>query len=254
MFEKYKLKRRNELLEKIKTKNIPASIRGEEVLRRNFEELNEDIANFYLILSEKLPYSVPNFLDRVSSLDIIISRDVYDEHTGKYFSPNNTLVVYLPITGEYELSPDLRETLYHELLHMTSTYISKDKEVSGFLHEIKTSFSKTILGSLLNEGYTELLTKRYFKCTNKNYYTKEVELARRIEEFIGREEMEKAYFEGNLYYIIERFNEAGIDGLSYIQDISSPRLLIDDKYYNEVLDRIPKQPKKETGKTKHFKK
>ena len=47
MFEKYKLKRREELLSKLRVKNIPSSIRGEEVLQRNFEELNSDIANFY---------------------------------------------------------------------------------------------------------------------------------------------------------------------------------------------------------------
>ena len=88
MFEKYKLKRREELLSKLKVKNIPSSIRGEEVLQRNFEELNSDVANFYLTLSEKLPYAVPNFLDKLSSLEIYISRDEYDEHTGKYYSDN----------------------------------------------------------------------------------------------------------------------------------------------------------------------
>ena len=133
--------------------NTPDSIRGEEVLQRNFGELNSDIANFYLTLSEKLPYAVPNFLDKLSSLEIYVSRDEYDEHTGKYFSDNNVLLVYLPKTGKYELSPAFRETLYHELLHMTSSYISKEKEVSGFLTEIKTPFSRTEIGSLLNEEY-----------------------------------------------------------------------------------------------------
>ena len=253
MFEKYKLKRREELSSKLKVKNIPSSIRGEEVLQRNFEELNGDVANFYLTLSEKLPYAIPNFLNKLSSLEIYISRDEYDEHTGKYYSDNNVLLVYLPKTGEYELSPEFRETLYHELLHMTSSYISKDKDVSGFLTEIKTPFSKTKIGSLLNEGYTELLTKRYFKCTDNEYYKKEVLLASRIEEFIGREEMEKAYFEGNLNYIIERFDDAGIDGLSFIQEISRPILLIDDKYFNELLNKIPKS-KKDSVKKKQLNK
>ena len=253
MFEKYKLKRRNELLEIIKTKNIPASIKGEEALQRNFGELNEEILNFYLILSEKLPYAVPNFLDRLSSLDIIISRDSYNEHTGKYYRDENNLVVYLPRSSVYEISPEFRETLYHELLHMASSYINENKGVSGFLNEIKTPFHRTDIASILNEGYTELLTKRYFKCTDKEYYKKEVLLASKIEEFIGREEMEKAYFEGNLYYIIERFNDAGIDGLSFIQDISYTRLLVDDNYFNELLNKIPKS-KKVSGKKKQFNK
>ena len=253
MFEKYRLKRKEELLRKLKVKNTPASIRGEEVLQRNFEELNSDIANFYLILSENLPFAIPNFLDKLSSLEIYISRDAYEEHTGKYFSDDNILVVYLPITGEYELSPEFRETLYHELLHMTSSYNSKDKKVSGFLNAVKTSFSKIEIGSLLNEGYTELLTKRYFKCTDNEYYKKEVLLASKIEEFIGREEMERAYFEGNLNYIIERFNNAGIDGLSFIQEISSPMILVNDKYFNEVLNKIPKS-KKDSVKKKQLNK
>ena len=192
MFKKYKLKRKEELLRKIRIKNMPTSIRGEEALQRNFEELND---------------AAPNFLDRLSSLDIIITRSSYKEHTGKYDNKLNDLVVYLPISGEYEISPDFRETLYHELLHMASSYNHKEKDVSGFLNEIKTTFSTIKIGSILNEGYTELLTKRYFKCTDNEYYKKEVILASRIEEFIGREEMEHAYFEGNLDYIIERFNE-----------------------------------------------
>ena len=77
MFKKYKLKRKEELLRKIRIKNMPTSIRGEEALQRNFEELNDEIANFYLILSENLPFAAPNFLDRLSSLDIIITRSVY---------------------------------------------------------------------------------------------------------------------------------------------------------------------------------
>ncbi len=253
MFKKYKLKRKEELLRKIRIKNMPASIRGEEALQRNFEELNEEIANFYLILSEKLPYAVPNFLDRLSSLDIIISRDYYNEHTGKYYRDNNNLVVYLPISGEYEISPNFRETLYHELLHMASSYITKNKGVSGFLNEIKVPFHRTAIGSILNEGYTEILTKRYFKCTDKEYYKKEVILASKIEEFIGREEMEHAYFEGDLNYIIERFNDAGIDGLSFIQEISYTRLLVDDKYFNELLNKIPKS-KKDSVKKKQLNK
>ena len=66
MFKKYKLKRKEELLRKIRIKNMPTSIRGEEALQRNFEELNDEIANFYWILSENLPFAVPNFLDRLS--------------------------------------------------------------------------------------------------------------------------------------------------------------------------------------------
>ena len=136
---------------------------------------------------------------------------------------------------------------------MASSYNHKEKDVSGFLAEIKSSFSTIEIGSILNEGYTELLTKRYFKCSNNEYYKKEVILASKIEEFIGKEEMERAYFEGDLNYIIERFNDAGIDGLSFIQDISRPKLLVDDNYFNELLDKIPKS-KKDSVKKKQLNK
>ena len=136
---------------------------------------------------------------------------------------------------------------------MASSYNHKEKDVSGFLTEIKSSFSTIEIGSILNEGYIELLTKRYFKCSNNEYYKKEVILASKIEEFIGKEEMERAYFEGDLNYIIERFNDAGIDGLSFIQDISRPKLLVDDKYFNELLNKIPKS-KKDSVKKKQLNK
>ena len=65
--------------------------------------------------------------------------------------------------------------------------------------------------------------------------------------------MERAYFEGDLNYIIEKFNDAGIYGLSFIQGISRPKLLVEDKYFNELLNKIPKS-KKDSVKKKQLNK
>lgn len=119
---------------------------------------------------------------------------------GSYDSLNNTITL-----NSYEnvgIDYDLEEVLVHELLHMASTNYSTIGERTGFdLFDI--------IGTKLNEGYTEYLTKKYFtrgyKYTeaNDNYLF----IAKGIENIIGREKMEEYYFTSDLNSVIRELSK-----------------------------------------------
>lgn len=226
-------------------------------------KLKDEIANFQQILSEKLPFAIPHFLDRLSTLEIVFGKNIEGIYDVKYYTIQdlNRLIVKIPLSLveiKYEITPEFREKLYYELLVMSSTYISKIKRVKGFavykVYEMD-------YGVILNKGYTELLTKRYFKCTDKKpkdnrdkeYYKRAMAIAKKVEQFIGKEEMERAFFAGDSEYIIERFNNEGLDGKSFMENMFGFRSLEDTEFFKEELDKIP-VPKKNKVKSKRLNK
>lgn len=78
------------------------------------------------------------------------------------------------------------EIIYHELFHMSSSY-KKGKE--HFL-----GFRNNFLFNYFNEGYTEVLTKRYFgKNSKEMHYLLEMVVAEMLEKVIGKDIMERLY-------------------------------------------------------------
>ena len=226
-------------------------------------KLKDEIANFQQILSEKLPFAIPNFLDRLSTLEIVFTKNIEGIYDVKYYTIQdlNRLIVDIPLSLaviKYEITPEFRERLYYELLVMSSTYISESKSVNGFA--VSKVYARDY-GVILNKGYTELLTKRFFKCTNKKpqdnrdkkYYNRAMAIATKVEQFIGKEEMERAFFAGDSEYIIERFNNEGLDGKLFMENMFGFRILEDTEFFKEELDKIP-DPKKNKVKTKRLNK
>lgn len=228
------------------------------------KKLNNEIANFQLILSEKLPFATTNFLDKLSTLEIVFTHNIEGKYDAEYFSiqDNNRLIVNIPLKSiamADEITPKFKEKLYYELLVMSSTYIRKGKRVKGLA--VYQYLSPGNYGVILNKGYTELLTKRYFKCTNempednrdKKYYKRAMAIAKKVEQFIGKEEMERAFFTGDSEYIIERFKNDGLDGISFMKNMYGFSILEDDDFFKEVLNNIP-VPKKNKVKSKRLNK
>ena len=91
--------------------------------------------------------------------------------TGRYNIEKNviTVVENLADTG-----------IYHELFHMSNSVIKRGKKYSGF-HQI--AFESN-LGRGINEGYTELLTNRYFPSENLSSiaYQYEAFVAEKLEQ------------------------------------------------------------------------
>lgn len=96
------------------------------------------------------------------------------------------------------------EVINHELLHMASSTYDENQKISysGFCQF--NNKSKSCIGRALNEGYTELLNDRYFDGCNivAPSYNVCKFFATKLEEIIGKEEMQSAYFNANLPKLI----------------------------------------------------
>jgi hypothetical protein len=177
---------------------IPNSIFSEEVLR--FGKYNDSIKNFAQTIELQLPHVDSRvFLYNLKNLKILekdnLKKNIFG-HSAKilaqyYMSPNGSVISILKDENVID----------HELLHMASTVCIYDEYYSGFYQ--KNMMHKIELGNGLNEGYTQLLTERYFiKHKHYNSYYLCKGFAYNLEQIIGRESMEKMYFRSDLYNLI----------------------------------------------------
>lgn len=123
--------------------------------------------------------------------------------------------------------------IYHELFHMASASYIKEKQMcySGF-------FQQKILGNGigrgLTEGYTDLLTKRFFPEEAQQYYDMELALAKMIEIIVGKEKMQVLYLNANLPGLVTKLekycsNDEILKLLQYVDDINE---YVDDDVEN----------------------
>lgn len=124
--------------------------------------------------------------------------------TGRYNGYDNKILI---------LREDNFYSIYHELLHCASRRVIREEMHVGF-HKLvvdKKKLKTTLnIGKALNEGYTTLLEKRYFDSiehTQKRGYAKEEFISSTLEQIVGKEEMEKLYFNADLDGLIERLKQ-----------------------------------------------
>lgn len=159
----------------------------------------------------------------------------------KYFAPEILLLKFA--SGKYSLQKNriklinlLKEgSTSHEFLHMaTSFYDPKVKTgFSGFQQSFY--FLNKGIGYGLNEGYTELLNKRYFKeeIKSRNYsYDICTFFALKLEEIVEKDRMESFYMTADLFglynYLLNFDNSENV--LNFIKIIDS--LLIKVSLFN----------------------
>ena len=97
----------------------------------------------------------------------------------------------------------IETTIYHELFHMASSIHINNIIYSGF-HQA-SNLGNNSIGDGLNEGYTELLTQKYFVKDNSlsNSYAYLLYVAKKIEEIVGAEKMESLYLKADLMGLIK---------------------------------------------------
>lgn len=81
----------------------------------------------------------------------------------------------------------------HEFFHLASANNEVDPTICGF-HIIDKEKS---LGYAISEGYTDLLTERYFNENIEDYYYFESKFSKGLERIIGRKKMEQLYFKAD---------------------------------------------------------
>ncbi len=199
----------------VATKYGESIIKFADVMIKNFP--TEDLTNFYI--------NINDLKIRPKKFDIqnlILRSNV----AGEYSQSKN----------EITIEEDIAElTIYHELFHMASSIYKDGRYYSGFYQVIlKQCIS---LGKGINEGYTQLLSKRYFP-SSVSAYEYQVLIAEKLEQIIGREKMQSLYLNANLNGLIAELKQY-ISEDEIMKFISNTDFLI--KYMDDKKPQLVKK-------------
>lgn len=242
-FEYLKLYRFNDAFFYIKSKEVlPPPVIIQKETKIDYEKLaniegKEKILEFIYVLQNHFPpKDLIIFLNNLKSLQINPADLEDKDKIAKYFDAcydgaNNT--IFFKANSDY---------LYHELFHVATCISTNGIRYTGFkqyCHE-----NNYFLGSGLNEGYTELLTRRYFaqKLSNNHPYNYLTHIASLVEVIVGEAKMQSLYLSANLrglIYELQKYNsrEEIIDFLLMLDHLNS---IIT---YKEAVSKISSQIK-----------
>lgn len=147
---------------------------------------------------------------------------------------------YDPKKNEITIDDDTAETtIYHELFHMASSTYKDGIGYSGF-HQTSLKPGVTSLGQGLNEGYTELLSQRYFMPDSSvtGAYEYQVFIAEKLEQIIGKEKMQSLYLNSNLKGLIDELKQY-VSEEEIMKFISNTDFLV-NHMYNKKLQLFEK--------------
>lgn len=175
-----------------------SEIDKERLLRQKF---GESIINFVTTIIDKIPNANLTLLyNNLSSL----TTSTKNYKIYKLLFGSNTEGSYIVRDNNIKLSEsNYNLTIDHELFHVSSTFYRKEDGMvfSGFNQQL----GKKNIGVGINEGYTQLLTERYFGESKEVMlgYKYEKNIAESLEMIIGKEKMESLYFSANLYRLVQ---------------------------------------------------
>lgn len=253
MNQKYKLER-NFIEEKftIETPKILTKDYQEELDNIINNEIDEVIINFLKTLNQSQPKenlcllsnNISTFKKNEESIThyikniILLTLTGYGK-AGGYCQKKNVIVTintskYPKTVQKYIDQEQMHSILNHELLHLSSSARYEKTNVfskmnSGFF---QYSIGQIEIGRGINEGYTELLNKRYFG--EKGYivaYEYEMLITKIIELIIGKEKMENFYFNANLNGLIQELSK-------YSDTESVKEFILDVDLINKSLSNI----------------
>lgn len=177
----------------------------------SIDYFKDAVKNFINVLEKKIPKeNLSNFYYNINTFSIgELKNDIKQRRrVGFYNGFDNHLKVRI----------DYIYAIYHELFHLASCRYYGNNLFSGF--RITNSKSKSSIGIGINEGYTQLLTERYFNNdrtinflenkygkinadkVNRNYYSFQLLIASKLENIVGKEKMEKLYLSSNLFGLV----------------------------------------------------
>lgn len=158
----------------------------------------EAVLKFTNLMIEKFPSEVlSNFYNNINTLEIKNNAP----RKNQFFNNFRCVGVYKGELNRIILDENqFFNTIYHELFHMASS-VSKDKIYYSGFYQAKP---KSMIGEGINEGYTEVLTKRYFYQDTRKFKSYEflVMIADRLEKIIGKDIMESLYFKADLHGLV----------------------------------------------------
>ncbi len=187
------------------------------------EDYSDNIEKFIEVLTTHFsPEDLTRFYNNMDSIDIkIISKKRFQQVSQNQPNTKKNLGEYYPTCNSMLLvEEDYNKVIYHKLFHVASSNFDMENRVSFLGFSQSRLEGGTNVGEPLNEGYTELMTNRYFfPSTESKYYKYEVRVASQIEEIVGQEKMEKLYLNANLYGLIKELEKyASSDNIKIFLD------------------------------------
>lgn len=166
----------------------------------NYPKINEIVTNFKNTLESKLTKKQMNIVRK--NLDILQykPRNIYGILSDTIHCTAGFYIEH-SITSNPLSTMNINHILAHELLHASTSSGARNRRYSGFCQCMLEIKKLKILGNGINEGYTELLTRRLFgyEHTSYNY---EVAVAEMVELIVGKEKMQDLYFNLDLNGLI----------------------------------------------------
>lgn len=185
------------------------------------ELYRDDVYNFYSVLKSNFsPYYLSMLRKNISSLTI-------SELSGK--EKKSLYGVYDLYDNSIRLcKEDFKDTFPHEMFHMATTKINKFFLSCGF-HFSNDEFD---LGKAINEGYSEILSYRYFGSDiSSSLYIDDVNNCWFLEKIVGKELMEKFYMSSDLFGLIQELSK-------YSSRADTVRFICYSDYILECKDKV----------------
>lgn len=146
-------------------------------------------------------------LDNFSKEDLSIFYNNFNDLKVDYFpyEDKKRFGVYIVCDNKILVSrEDIWGAIFHELFHMATAFVKDGVVYIGFSQEKDFSY-----GNGINEGYTQLLTERYFGnlFSIKETYPFEKNVVKNLETLIGKKKMESLYLRADLHGLIDELQK-----------------------------------------------
>ena len=197
--EKYRLQRIDKRLtiidiDKVKKMTIDHYIKKNKVfISTENNKIKNILENFVNVMNDNFnEEDLGNLYDNI--IWVLFKKYISIKYNGDYDPVTNIIRA---------LSEDDFDSIHHELIHMSANPYDNTNDYGGFYYTI----DEYSIGYGLDEGYTELLNKRYFNSKTENVYRLQIIICRYLEELIGKNKMEKMYLNANLFGIIKELKQ-----------------------------------------------
>lgn len=185
----------NEALERLSNDVSPQSM---QIIKENLKDVSERSGLFDSIKQE-ISRSGGEY--RTENHSIYINQiTIHDSKVGELSHKK---------VKEYKTKQLLRQLLSHELMHAASSHVHNGLTTVGLSQEYQ---KQGRIGNGINEGYTDLISQRYFCNNDKDVvmptgYTYPKAVSEITELIIGKQKMLDFYFQGNLKGFIEELSK-----------------------------------------------
>lgn len=197
-YQNYKLQKKiKPKYVKIKESNVKETNKNIDYDNLIKEEFYYIIDEFIKVIKSKIPESNLNiFYSNINSIKIKEEKPLFIKPNviADYDNRKNKIRIF---------KKESYTVIYHELFHMASSYYRDGMRYSGF----KQTSIRGKIGQGINEGYTQLLTERYFGHTIKGVYDYESFIASNLDTIVTKKKMECLYFNADLKGLINELSK-----------------------------------------------